>query len=51
MIRKIKFAGIPVHDQDVALKFYTEKLGFKVVTDELSQESGGFGLISAHRAL
>jgi catechol 2,3-dioxygenase-like lactoylglutathione lyase family enzyme len=34
MIRKIKFAGIPVHDQDVALKFYTEKLGFKVVTDQ-----------------
>jgi predicted enzyme related to lactoylglutathione lyase len=34
MIRKIKFAGIPVHDQDVALKFYSEKLGFKVVTDQ-----------------
>ena len=34
MIRGIKFAGIPVRDQDVALKFYTEKLGFKVVTDQ-----------------
>ncbi len=34
MIRGIKFAGIPVRDQDAALKFYTEKLGFKVVTDQ-----------------
>ena len=34
MIRGIKFAAIPVRDQDAALKFYTEKLGFKVVTDQ-----------------
>ena len=34
MIRGLKFAGIPVSDQDVALKFYTEKLGFKVQTDQ-----------------
>jgi catechol 2,3-dioxygenase-like lactoylglutathione lyase family enzyme len=34
MIRGIKFTGIPVRNQDVALKFYTEKLGFKVVTDQ-----------------
>ena len=34
MIRGIKFAGIPVLDQDVALKFYTEKMGFKVATDQ-----------------
>jgi predicted enzyme related to lactoylglutathione lyase len=34
MIRGIKFAGIPVRDQDVALKFYTESLGFKVITDQ-----------------
>jgi predicted enzyme related to lactoylglutathione lyase len=34
MIRGIKFAGIPVRDQDVALKFYTESLGFKVMTDQ-----------------
>lgn len=34
MIRGIKFVGIPVRDQDVALKFYTETLGFKVVTDQ-----------------
>lgn len=34
MIRGIKFVGIPVSDQDVALKFYTESLGFKVITDQ-----------------
>jgi len=34
MIRKIKFVGIPVRNQDVSLKFYTEKLGFKVATDQ-----------------
>jgi catechol 2,3-dioxygenase-like lactoylglutathione lyase family enzyme len=34
MIRGIKFVGIPVRDQDVALKFYTEALGCKVVTDQ-----------------
>jgi len=27
MIRGIKFVGVPVRDQDVALKFYTEALG------------------------
>ena len=34
MIRGIKFVSIPVRDQDVALKFYTEALGFKVETDQ-----------------
>jgi predicted enzyme related to lactoylglutathione lyase len=34
MIRGIKFVGIPVKDQDVALKFYTEVLGCKVMTDQ-----------------
>jgi catechol 2,3-dioxygenase-like lactoylglutathione lyase family enzyme len=34
MIRGIKFVGIPVRNQDVSLKFYTEKLGFKVITDQ-----------------
>jgi predicted enzyme related to lactoylglutathione lyase len=34
MIRGIKFVGIPVRDQDAALKFYTESLGFKVTTDQ-----------------
>jgi catechol 2,3-dioxygenase-like lactoylglutathione lyase family enzyme len=34
MIRGIKFVSIPVGDQDVSLKFYSESLGFKVVTDQ-----------------
>jgi catechol 2,3-dioxygenase-like lactoylglutathione lyase family enzyme len=34
MIRGIKFIGIPVSNQDMALKFYTEALGFKVTTDQ-----------------
>lgn len=34
MVRGIKFVGVPVNDQDVALKFYTESLGLKVVTDQ-----------------
>ena len=34
MIRGIKLAGIPVRDQEVALQFYTDKLGFKVLTDQ-----------------
>lgn len=34
MIKRIKFLGIPVQDQDRALAFYTEKLGFRVFTDQ-----------------
>ena len=34
MVRGIKFVGVPVHNQDVSLKFYTEALGLKVVTDQ-----------------
>src|SRR5580700_6605929 len=34
MIRGIKFASVPVTDQDRALAFYTEKLGFRLVTDQ-----------------
>ncbi len=33
MITHMKFASIPVRDQDRALKFYVEKLGFKVEAD------------------
>jgi predicted enzyme related to lactoylglutathione lyase len=33
VISRIKFLGIPVADQDRALRFYTEKLGFTVVGD------------------
>ncbi len=34
MIRGIKFISIPVKNQDRALQFYTEALGFKVKTDQ-----------------
>jgi len=34
MIRGIKFTSIPVVDQDRALAFYTEKLGFRLQTDQ-----------------
>jgi catechol 2,3-dioxygenase-like lactoylglutathione lyase family enzyme len=34
MIRGIKFVSIPVRNQDASLKFYTEKLGCKVITDQ-----------------
>ena len=33
MIKMIKFLGIPVKDQDRALVFYTEILGFTIRTD------------------
>lgn len=34
MLRGIKIVSIPVRNQDVSLKFYTEKMGFKVATDQ-----------------
>ena len=34
MITHLKFVGIPTRNQDAAVAFYTEKLGFKVVTDQ-----------------
>lgn len=34
MITHLKFVGICTSDQDRALKFYTEKLGFEVSTDQ-----------------
>lgn len=34
MISKLKFASIPVKDQNRALDFYTEKLGFTIITDK-----------------
>lgn len=33
MIKGIKFANIPVRDQDRALAFYTKKLGCRIITD------------------
>jgi predicted enzyme related to lactoylglutathione lyase len=34
MIKQIKFVSVPVADQDRALDFYTEKLGFTIMTDQ-----------------
>jgi catechol 2,3-dioxygenase-like lactoylglutathione lyase family enzyme len=34
MIKRLKFASIPVRDQQRALEFYTRKLGFTVMTDQ-----------------
>lgn len=34
MIRGVKIVSIPVRNQDASLMFYTEKLGFKVATDQ-----------------
>lgn len=34
MIRQIKFVSIPFENQDRALAFYTEKLGFTILTDQ-----------------
>jgi predicted enzyme related to lactoylglutathione lyase len=34
MIRRIKFTSIPVRDQDRALQFYVNRLGFTLVTDQ-----------------
>jgi predicted enzyme related to lactoylglutathione lyase len=38
MITHLKFASIPVSDQQRALEFYTQKLGFRVVTDQQMNE-------------
>jgi len=34
MIKQLKFASIPVRDQERALAFWTEKVGFRVATDQ-----------------
>jgi len=34
VITHVKFVSIPTRNQDAALAFYTEKLGFKLVTDQ-----------------
>jgi catechol 2,3-dioxygenase-like lactoylglutathione lyase family enzyme len=56
MITKVTHASIWVKDQDEALKFYRDKLGFKVVSDDTSipnyrwlsvapQQQAGFELV------
>ena len=34
MIKGIKFVGVPVRNQDATLKFWTEAVGMKVMTDQ-----------------
>lgn len=34
MIIQVKFVSIPTTDQNRALAFYTEKLGFRLITDQ-----------------
>ena len=34
MIKQLKFASVPTRDQDRALAFWTEKVGFRVATDQ-----------------
>jgi predicted enzyme related to lactoylglutathione lyase len=34
MITHLKFAGIPVRDQERALQFWTEKMEFRILTDQ-----------------
>ena len=34
MITHLKFAGVACRDQDAAVKFWTEKIGLRVVTDQ-----------------
>src|SRR5437870_11648858 len=38
MITQLKFVGIPTRDQERALKFYTEQLGFEVSADQIFDE-------------
>ena len=40
MIKAVKFVSIAVSDQDRALSFYTDKLGFRIATDQPMGESG-----------
>jgi predicted enzyme related to lactoylglutathione lyase len=38
MLKHVKFAELPVADQDRAIHFYTEKVGLKVVQDAQYQD-------------
>src|SRR3954468_14837663 len=40
MIKQVKFVSIPVKDQERALAFYRDKLGFEVTTDAPMGEGG-----------
>ena len=34
MIKSVKFVSIPVRDQNKALEFFTQKVGFQIMTDQ-----------------
>ena len=34
MITHVKYVSVPVRDQQRALEFYTQKLGFQILTDQ-----------------
>lgn len=34
MLKRVKFVGIPVRDQEKALQFWTKKVGFQIGTDQ-----------------
>jgi predicted enzyme related to lactoylglutathione lyase len=46
MLTQLKYAQVWVHDQDEALAFYTEKLGFEVREDVTVAEFGNFRWLS-----
>jgi predicted enzyme related to lactoylglutathione lyase len=39
MIKSLKFASIPVRDQDRALRFFTDQVGFQIATDQQFSET------------
>jgi len=42
MLKQLTYVNVWVHDQDEALAFYTEKLGFELRDDVTLPELGGF---------
>jgi len=40
MVKRVKFVGIHVRDQDRALAFWTQQVGFQVATDQPMGEGG-----------
>lgn len=51
MIKAIKFVSVPVSDQDRALAFYTNILGFRLVTDQPFDETQRWIEIGVGRSL
>lgn len=40
MLKRVKFVGVAVRDQDKALRFWTEKIGLQIATDQPMGEGG-----------